>query len=74
MNCLCFYLGTQEASTSNANKNKLKRKFIEIDADEEPYERPKSKKVLGIINSASGQFLVEPMTPEKKNKFGFKGE
>lgn len=37
-------------------------------------ERAKPKKVLRVINSASGQFIEEPMTPEKKNKFGFKGK
>lgn len=41
--------------------------------DEEPYERPKAKKLLKIINTASGHFIEEPMTPEHPNKHGFQG-
>lgn len=64
-------------SFQNENKNKKstksKRKFEEIDADEEPYERPKAKKLLKIVSTASGGFIEEPMTPEKANKHGFQG-
>ncbi|XP_031634025.1 protein slender lobes [Contarinia nasturtii] len=49
-----------------------KRKFVEIDTDVEPRERPKAKKLLNVIQSSSGAFIEEPMTPEKKNKFGFR--
>lgn len=52
------------------SKLKVKRKFVEI--DEEPRERPKPKKLLKAVSSASGVFIEEPMTPEK-NKHGFKG-
>lgn len=63
-----FCLHYQES----AIKPKPKRKFIEMDIDEEVQERAKPKKVLRIINSASGKFIEEPMTPEKNNH-GFRG-
>lgn len=52
----------------------MKRKFHEIDIDEEPRERLKPKKLLKVVNSASGKFIEEPMTPEKSGKYGFRGK
>ncbi|XP_055300986.1 mucin-2 [Sitodiplosis mosellana] len=63
---------SENVAEASEKKSKFKRKFIEIDIDEEVQVRPKSKKLLRIINTASGQFIEEPMTPEKKNKFGFR--
>lgn len=62
---------SQDGEAERSNISKGKRKFVELDL-EEPRERQKPK-YLKIINSASGQFIEEPMTPEKKNKFGFRG-
>lgn len=60
-----------EADTSDSKKaKKQKRKFNEIDQVAGPSRKP--KKYLNIISTTSGAFIEEPMTPEKKNKFGFK--
>lgn len=58
----------------NNKKNKSKRRFEEIDESDDQCERPKAKKLLKIINTASGQFIEEPMTPEKQNRHGFQGK
>lgn len=55
-------------------KARSKRKFEEIDiSDDDRRVRPESKKLLKIIETASGAFVEEPMTPEKKNKHAFQG-
>lgn len=40
----------------------------------EAQELAQPKKMLRIVSSASGLFVEEPMTPEKRNKHGFKGK
>lgn len=44
-----------------------------MDMEEEPKAKGDGKKLLKIICSASGMFVEEPVTPEKENKYGFKG-
>lgn len=67
----CSEYFPQESSSKTVTQ-KSKRKFVEVDANESMVEQPKSRK-LKVVSSASGAFLEEPMTPEKKNKFGFTG-
>lgn len=57
-------------------KARSKRKFDEIDIDDDdPLMRPETdKKLLKIIQTASGAFVEEPVTPEKKNKHAFQGK
>lgn len=60
-------------STDFKKSKKEKRKFVEIDTeDETPTTPQKPVKYLNIINSRSGKFIEEPVTPEKKDKLGFK--
>lgn len=58
---------------ARANNNKSKRKFEEIDTDNEQNEKPKVK-LLKAVTTASGLFVEEPLTPEKPNRHGFRGD
>lgn len=53
-------------------KKNSKRRFEEIDTDNEQNELPKLK-VLKAVTTASGFFLEEPRTPEK-TRHGFNGK
>lgn len=56
-------------------KNSMKQKveFVEIETEAEPSTPPrKPVKYLNIIESRSGKFIEEPITPEQKDRFGFK--
>lgn len=51
---------------------KEKRKFVENEVEAEPSTPPRPVKYLNIIESRSGKFIEEPITPEKKDRLGFK--
>lgn len=52
---------------------KQKRKFVEIESEAEPSTPPRNfVKYLNIIETRSGKFIEEPITPEKKDRLGFK--
>lgn len=56
-------------------KARSKRTFEEVDMDDGVHQkRQEQKKMLKIIPTASGLFVEEPMTPEKKNKHDFQGK
>lgn len=55
------------------NSKKQKRQFVEIETASAPSTPPrKPVKYLNIIESRSGKFIEEPITPEKKDRLGFK--
>lgn len=54
------------------NSKKEKRKFVEEEVEAEPSTPPRPTKYLNIIQTRSGNFIEEPMTPEKTDRLGFK--
>lgn len=75
MNCK-FFNNHKKTQNDSAKKKKArsKRRFEEVDIADDDQVRAEPKKLLKIITTASGAFLEEPMTPEKKNKFAFQGK